>query len=275
MLNENIEKKEEEKFVENCYQGIFVTETVLGNPNGSFVNNEPRNINGRVFTTDKCIKYNVRDYLQQRYEKIEYDGEKERVKDVENFVFFYPRLSKSATEYQASYLTKDSVFNMFFVELLKSSEEYSEEMGKIKTEKDEKKEKMLKELNSKLNNQAFRNLIKHSPDCRIFGGTFSFQKDNKQIYGPVQISYGLDLIGADIINLKIGTPFSTDDGKQKTTGEEHVVDHAVIAYDITVNPNHAPKLLKKGDLEMFKEGLIQGTNLRRSTSKKTEAKVLI
>jgi|GEM_PF-2896482 len=276
METENIEKAKKEKFVENCYQGIFVTETVLGNPNGSFVNNEPRNINGRVFTTDKCIKYNVRDYIQQRYEEIEYDEEKERVKNVENFVFFYPRLSKIATDYQASYLTKDSVFNMFFVELLKSSEEYREEMEQIKNEKDKKKqEQMRKQLNSKINNQAFRNLIKHSPDCRIFGGTFSFQEDNKQIYGPVQISYGLDLIGADIINLKLGTPFSTDDGKQKTTGEEHVVDHAVIGYDITVNSNHAPNLLKKGDLEMFKEGLIQGTNLRRSTSKKTEAKLLI
>lgn len=269
MVNENIGKNEKEGFVENCYQGIFVTETVLGNPNGSFVNNEPRNINGRVFTTDKCIKYNVREYIHQRYEKIEYDEEKEKVNDVENFVFFYPRLSKSATAYQASYLTKDSVFNMFFVELLKSSTENREKMEQTKPGKDTKK------LSSTINNQAFVNLIEHSPDCRIFGGTFSFQEDNKQIYGPVQISYGLDIIGADIINLKIGTPFSTDDGKQKTTGEEHVVDHAVIAYDITVNPNHAPKLLKEGDLEMFKEGLIQGTNLRRSTSKKTEAKVLV
>lgn len=239
MGNENIEKREEEKFVENCYQGIFVTETVLGNPNGSFVNNEPRNINGRVFTTDKCIKYNVRDYIQQRYEKIEYDEEKEGVKDVENFVFFYPRKTTDGKDYEASFLTKESVFEKFF-------------------------------------NRDFEKLILSCPDTRIFGGTFSFKGgDEKQIYGPVQISYGLDLIGADIINLKIGTPFSTDDGKQKTTGEEHVVDHAVIAYDITVNSNHAPKLLKEGDLEMFKEGLIQGTNLRRSTSKKTEAKVLI
>lgn len=230
-------ENKEEKAVKNSYQGIFVTETVLGNPNGSFVNNEPRNINGRVFTTDKCIKYNVRNYIHQKYENIKCEDGK--IKDIENFVFFYPRKTTDKKDYEASFLTKDSVFEEFF-------------------------------------DRDFEKLILSCPDSRIFGGTFSFKGgDEKQIYGPVQISYGLDLIGADIINLKVGTPFSTEDGKQKTTGEEYVVDHAVIAYDITVNPNHAPNLLKERDLEMFKEGLIQGTNLRRSTSKKTESKLLI
>ena len=230
-------ENKEEKAVKNCYQGIFVTETVLGNPNGSFVNNEPRNINGRVFTTDKCIKYNVRNYIHQKYENIKCEDGK--IKDIENFVFFYPRKAMDGKNYEASFLTKDSVFEKFF-------------------------------------DRDFKKLILSCPDSRIFGGTFSFKGgDEKQIYGPVQISYGLDLIGADIINLKVGTPFSTEDGKQKTTGEEYVVDHAVIAYDITVNPNHAPNLLKERDLEMFKEGLIRGTNLRRSTSKKTESKLLI
>lgn len=259
MENENIEKNEKEGFVENCYQGILVTETVLGNPNGSFVNNEPRNINGRVFTTDKCIKYNVRDYIRQRYEKIEYDKEKEKVKDVENFVFFYPRKSKSAKVQQAKYITKDEVFKKYFKDVVGDKED------------------------------PFEVMLRKSPDVRMFGGTFSFDtKDLEghggQLYGPIQISYGLDLIGADIIALKLGTPFASsmgkgDEGQQKTTGEEHVVDHAVIAYDITVNPNHAPNhapnLLKTDDLKMLKEGLIQGTNLRRSTSKKTEAKVLV
>jgi len=253
--NENMEKNEKEKFVENCYQGIFITETVLGNPNGSFVNNEPRNINGRVFTTDKCIKYNVRNYIHQRYEKIEYDGGMEQVKDAENFVFFYPRKSKSAKVQQAKYITKDEVFKKYFKDVVGDKDD------------------------------PFEVMLRKSPDVRMFGGTFSFdtkelEKHGGQLYGPIQISYGLDLIGADIITLKLGTPFASsmgeiNEGQQKTTGEEHVVDHTVIAYDITVNPNHAPNLLKESDLEMFREGLIQGTNLRRSASKKTEAKLLI
>jgi len=216
--------------VKNMYQGLFVTETVLGNPNGSFVNNEPRNINGQVFTTDKCIKYNVRNYLYQNYENTE---------SLENFVFFYPRKSEGAEEHQASYMTKTTVFKEYF-------------------------------------DSDFDKLLDSCVDARIFGGTFSFKEgQEKSIYGPVQLSYGLDLIGADTMSHRIGTPFASDEGRQKTTGEKRVVDHAVIGYDITVNPNVASGLLMDNDLEKFKEGIIKGTNLRKSTSKSTDAKLLI
>ncbi len=219
-----------EESVENMYQGLFVTETVLGNPNGSFINNEPRNIDGRVFTTDKCIKYNIRNYLHQNYEDTE---------SLENFVFFYPRGSEDAEDHQASYMTKTNVFKEYF-------------------------------------DSDFDKLIDTCVDARIFGGTFSFKEGKERfIYGPVQLSYGLDLIGADIMNHRMGTPFASDEGKQKTTGEKRIVDHAVIAYDITVNPNASPGLLKTDDLEKFKEGIVKGTNLRKSTSKSTDAKLLL
>ena len=227
---------EEKNNVENYYQGIYVTETILGNPNGSFVNNEPRNVKGRVFTTDKVIKYNIRSYIHERYEQITTDNGNNY--QVDDFVFFYPRSNETAGEYEAKYLTKDSVFKKFF-------------------------------------SNNFEEVLKKCPDCRMFGGTFSFAKDNKNVYGPIQLSYGLDIIGADIINIQIGTPFSTKDGQQKTKGEEKVVDNAVIAYDITVNPNNAPGLLKERDLNLFKESIFSGTNLRRSTSKKTESKLLM
>jgi len=218
------------EYVESMWQGLFVTETVLGNPNGSFVNNEPRNIEGRVFTTDKCIKYNIRNYIYQEYEDTE---------ELENFVFFYPRKSEEAEEHQASYMTKTNVFKEYF-------------------------------------DSDFDNLIDSCVDARIFGGTFSFTEGGeKSIYGPVQLSYGLDLVGADIMNLRVGTPFASEEGKQKTTGENRVVDHAVISYDITVNPNTSSALLRTDDLEKFKEGIIKGTNLRKSTSKSTDAKLLL
>lgn len=247
--------------VRSCYQGIFVTQTVLGNPNGSFVGNEPRNINGRVFTTDKCIKYNVRNYIYQNYEEIVEDDEGE-LKKLKNFVFFYPRKSEEARKkkQKAEYIPKDAVFDKFFKERASDDED------------------------------PFINMLEVCPDVRMFGGTFSFEsdkldEDEGQLYGPIQLSYGLDIIGADIIHLKLGTPFSTKkkgkkatyrkEGKQTTTAEEYGVDHAVITYDITFNPKNSPGILKKEDLELFKEGLIQGTNLRRSTSKKTESKLLI
>lgn len=98
---------------------------------------------------------------------------------------------------------------------------------------------------------------------------------NKQIYGPIQLSYGKDINNAQIKRLQIGAPFSIADGDQKTIGSEAVVDDAIISYDITINPNNYPGLLKESDLKLFKESLWFGTNLRKSTSKKTDSKLLI
>lgn len=217
--------------VKNYYQGIYLTETVMGNPNGDFVDNSPRNFDGKVFTTDKCIKYNVRRYMQETVE----DTDQKK-----NVVFFYPRRSDDAEKSDAKYLTKDTVFKNIF-------------------------------------GSDFNKLLENSPDVRMFGGTFSFKNgDPKQIYGPIQLSYGKDINDAQIKRLQIGAPFADGkDGKQKTTGSEAVVDDAIISYDITVNPNNYPGLLSQNDLNLFAESLWYGTNLRKTTSKKTDSKLLI
>lgn len=219
------------KEVKNYYQGIYLTETIMGNPNGDFVDNSPRNFDGRVFTTDKCIKYNIRRYIHETAE------DTEQKKDI---VFFYPRKSDDVEECDAKYLTKDTIFKNIF--------------------KDD-----------------FNKLLENSPDVRMFGGTFSFKNgDPKQIYGPIQLSYGKDINDAQIKRLQIGAPFADGkDGKQKTTGSEAVVDDAIISYDITVNPNNYPGLLSQEDLALFMESLWYGTNLRKTTSKKTDSKLLL
>ena len=219
-----------EEIVKNYYQGIYLTETVMGNPNGDFIDNSPRNFDGKVFTTDKCIKYNVRRYIHETVEDIQ--GKK-------NIVFFYPRLSENAEKHDAKYQTKDTIFKEIF-------------------------------------DNEFDELKNNSPDVRMFGGTFSFTgSDPKQIYGPIQLSYGKDINNAQIKRLQIGAPFATDNGKQTTTGSEAVVDDAIISYDVTINPNNYPGLLKEDDLELFKKSLWYGTNLRKTTSKKTDSKMLL
>ena len=216
--------------IKNYYQGIFVTETVMGNPNGDFVDNSPRNIDGNVFTTDKCIKYNIRNYIHSNYENIE---------ENENRVFFYPRLQKDAKPYESKFLTRDQVFNEYF-------------------------------------NKKFEDVLENAVDVKMFGGTFSLKgTDPKQIYGPIQISYGLDINDAQIKKLQIGAPFANKEGSQKTIGTESVVDDAIITYDIIINPNNYPELLSENNLKLFKEALWYGTNSRKTTSKKTDAKVLI
>lgn len=218
-----------EDFVENYYQGIYLTETVMGNPNGDFVDNSPRNFDGNVFTTDKCIKYNVRKYMHDTIEDIENN---------ENIIFFFPRLVDDAKKGENKFQTRDEAYKNFF-------------------------------------NGDFEVLKENSPDVRMFGGTFSFDKDSKQIYGPIQISYGVDINEAQIKRLQIGAPFATQSGKQKTNGSESVVDDAIISYDISINPNNHCKLLLNDDLVLFKKALWFGTNLRKSTSKKTDSKFLM
>lgn len=215
--------------IKNYYQGIFVTETIMGNPNGDFIDNSPRNIDGKVFTTDKCIKYNIRKYIHENYENIE---------EKENLVFFYPRLTDDASLEESKYLTRDDILKKLF-------------------------------------DDNFDDLLNSSIDVKMFGGTFSFKKDSKQIYGPIQISYGTDINDAQIKKLQIGAPFANKTGSQTTLGSESVVDDAIITYDITINPNNYPDLLSEDDLKIFKESLWYGTNLRKSTSKKTDSKLLI
>ena len=216
--------------IKNYYQGIFVTETVMGNPNGDFVDNSPRNIDGNVFTTDKCIKYNIRNYIHSNYENIE---------ENENMVFFYPRLQKDAKPYESKFLTRDQVFNEYF-------------------------------------NKKFEDVLENAVDVKMFGGTFSLKgTDPKQIYGPIQISYGLDINDAQIKKLQIGAPFANKEGSQKTIGTESVVDDAIITYDIIINPNNYPELLSENNLKLFKEAICYVTNSRKTKSKKTDAKVLI
>lgn len=219
----------DKKFVKNCYHGIYLTETIMGNPNGDFVDNSPRNFDGKVFTTDKCIKYNIRKYIHDTVEDLE---------NKENIVFFFPRLTSDAVMGDAKFQTRDDAFKNLF-------------------------------------DKNFDELKNNSPDVRMFGGTFSFSGDSRQIYGPIQLSYGLDINDAQIKRVKIGAPFATETGKQKTNGSEAIVDDAIISYDIDINPNNHPNLLLEDDLELFKKSLWFGTNSRKSTSKKTDSKLLL
>lgn len=226
----------ENNSVKNFYQGIYVTETILGNPNGDFIDNSPRNFDGNVFTTDKCIKYNVRKYIHETIEDLDAK---------ENIVFFFPRLVEDANAEDNKFKTRDDVFDLLF----KDYDSFEEKFDALKD---------------------------NSPDVRMFGGTFSFKNnDSKQIYGPIQLSYGVDINDAQIKRLQIGAPFARESGKQKTNGSEAVVDDAIITYDITINPKNHPNLLLESDLDLFKKALWYGTNARKSTSKKTDSKLLV
>lgn len=236
-MTENLNEVENnENYVKNYYQGIFVTETILGNPNGDFVDNSPRNFDGEVFTTDKCIKFNIRNYLHDTVEDLE---------NKNNIVFFYPRRDEDSAFEENKYLTVNKIKKDLFEDT---------GLGKLR-----------------------ENYV----DVRMFGGTFAIGSNNKNIYGPIQLTYGIDINQAQIKPLNIGSPFATTDKQQKTYGSEYVVDDAIISYDITINPrtyinkDNEPYLLLNDDLDLFKRAIWYGTNYRKSTSKRTNSKLLI
>lgn len=228
-----------EKYVKNYYQGIYLTETILGNPNGDFIDNSPRNFDGNIFTTDKCIKYNIRKYIHDNYEEFG-DGE------CKNIVFCFPRLSDNSTnEGDMKFKTRTDVYKYL--------------------------------LNDFDDAEKFEELKKRSPDVRMFGGTFTLKENmgSYQIYGPIQLSYGIDINNAQIIRDNIASPFADKDARQKTIGSFAVVDDAIISYDISINPNNHNNLLLENDLSLFKESLWFGTNSRVTTSKTTKSKLII
>ena len=228
-----------EKYVKNYYQGIYLTETILGNPNGDFIDNSPRNFDGNIFTTDKCIKYNVRKYIHDNYE--EFGNGK-----CENIVFCFPRLADDSNEGDMKFKTRTDVYKYL--------------------------------LNDFDDKDKFEELKKRSPDIRMFGGTLTLQgkgMDSYQIYGPIQLSYGIDINNAQIIRDNIASPFADKDAQQKTIGSFAVVDDAIISYDISINPNNHKNLLLENDLSLFKESLWFGTNSRMTTSKNTKSILII
>ena len=149
----------DENYVENYYQGIYLTETRLGNPNGDFIDNSPRNFDGNVFTTDKCIKYNVRKYIHDSIENIDENDNNNN----ENVVFFFPRPAENSELEENKFISRDEAFKQLF-------------------------------------DKKFENLKEKSSDVRMFGGTFSFSQNPKNIYGPIQLSYGIDMMKRYIVS---------------------------------------------------------------------------
>ncbi len=243
---EQVTKKDGKKSAKRYQQGVFVAETTLANPNGSFNDNRPRFDIDKLYTTDKAIKYNVRNYLDKFVE--------ENGKDNDLNLFYIKRKADESEPFAKDYKTKQEVI-----------EDVKEEFDDFR--------------------DAFVN--KHI-DVRMFGATLAVKgEDNTMITGPVQLSYGIDIIGGEIKEPQIGTPFPTEDdeedsgGGQTTLGKDRMVDHAVMTYDISVNPKNAvhpetsESILRKKDLEYLKRGLIFGTNMRKTTSKNTNSKLLL
>lgn len=256
--------------------GVQIIKSKNSNYNADFTGS-PRTLpNGTVYATDKVAKYNIRNYLgRNNSEDIfvkETIHEKKQKKNEKEIITIGPR-------------TLVETYEMFFC----NSEE----------------QKTLKEQTK---NDVLRNLLKKL-DVRLLGATFAPGGDdakgkNISIHGPVQISYGINRFGKDILKDsgmftdQIGAPYAKDSGADQTTlGSQTRSQEAHYVHHFSINPKNLSsyvnqfknseqkedndksengfKLLSPGDIQLLKEAMAVATTYYDSTSKKDSENELL
>ncbi len=234
--------------------GCAVIKSVNSNYNADF-SHQPRTLpDGRVYATDKALKYSVKNYFKKLYP--------------EEKVFYFKKLNE---EFNPMSLI-ESYADMFpdHVEL-----------------KDEKKVDKVKVPKSRVAKDILECI-----DIRLFGATFALKAAKKEdnvaisVHGPVQINHGINIWPEnDIYSEQIMSPFrnpgdSTSDEEDKaatTLGRQSKLREGHYLHHFSVNPQNltdivnlageGAKTISDGDIEKLKEALRKGVTYYDSSAK--------
>lgn len=235
--------------------GLSIIKAINSNFNADFTG-QPRTLpDGRVYATDKALKYSIRHYLKQQY-----PDEK---------ILYYKRLNEKTNPY--------SLADLYDV------------VGLGDFEKDHKdKHKVLKNILSCLDVRLFGSTF--TPKKKS-GNTE--QKVNLSVHGPVQINHGINqyykdgLTSDEIYSEQITAPFRSDSEKkdteaeQSTIGRQSKLREGHYAYHFSINPQNLQPLvdlvnvkaenkvvgLQQKDVDKLKEALRVGVTYFDSSSK--------
>ena len=229
------------KFNKRAY-GAVVIKSINSNYNADFTH-QPRTLpDGRVYATDKALKYLVRNYL--KYE-------------TEDKIFYY----KTFKEDTLNPRSLDETYTKYFGEIPKGE-------GKGAEKEASKKREMLGNLLTSL-------------DVRLFGGTYA-GSTNLSMHGPVQITHGLNQFKlGEIYSEQIMSPFRNsaegkEDSAATTLGTQSKLREGHYVHGISVNPKNLETLtelsrtenhLSTEDLEKLKLGLRRGATYYDSSAK--------
>ena len=174
----------------NRVYGCIIVKSINSNFNADFTG-QPRTLpDGVVYSTDKALKYTIKQYFLDFYK-----SEK---------VFLTKRYNENLNP-----LTLDETYDELF-----SDKSHQEDKGKKKNKEDGKEIKVLSNLLQCL-------------DIRFFGVTFASKKyTNVSIHGPLQINHGVNkFLENDIYSEDILSPFrnpgkSGDDKKSNKDKKE-------------------------------------------------------
>lgn len=230
------------KFNQRAY-GAAVIKSINSNYNADFTH-QPRTLpDGRVYATDKALKYLVKNYL--KYE-------------TSDKIFYF----KSLKEDTLNPRSLDETYVKNYGEIPKGE-------GKGAVEKEASKKK-----------QMLGNLLQ-SLDVRLFGGTYA-GSTNLSMHGPTQITHGINQFArGEIFSEQIMSPFRNSnedkaDSAMTTLGTQSKLREGHYVHGISVNPKNLETLtelsgtdnyLTSDDIEKLKLGLRKGASYYDSSAK--------
>jgi CRISPR-associated protein Csh2 len=229
------------KFKKRAY-GAAVIKSINSNYNADFTH-QPRTLpDGRIYATDKALKYMVRNYLKH---------------ETDDMIFYYKTLKTDTLNPRSL----DETYVNYFGEIPKGD-------GKGLEKEASKKRQMLGNLLSSL-------------DVRLFGGTYA-GSTNLSMHGPTQITHGLNQFErGEIFSEQIMSPFRNsaegkEDSAMTTLGSQSKLREGHYVHGISVNPKNLETLtdlsqtdnhLSESDIEKLKLGLRKGATYYDSSAK--------
>lgn len=229
------------KFNKRAY-GAAVIKSINSNYNADFTH-QPRTLpDGRVYATDKALKYLVRNYL---------------IHETEETIFYY----KTFKEDTLNPRSLDETYEKHFGAIPKGE-------GSGAAKEASKKKEMLSKLLTSL-------------DVRLFGGTYA-GSTNLSLHGPAQITHGINqFVRGEIFSEQIMSPFRNsaegkEDSAMTTLGTQSKLREGHYVHGISVNPKNLETLttlsgtdnhLSITDIEKLKLGLRRGATYYDSSAK--------
>lgn len=228
-------------FTKRAY-GFVVVKAINSNYNADFTG-QPRTLpSGKVYATDKALKYTVRNYLKHIY-----PDEK---------VFYFKRLNNEMKP-----LSLDHAFLEVFPE-----------HKELDTKATETKSIIVRDLLSCIDIRLFGATFAR----KAKNGNIAIS-----IHGPVQINHGVNIWKeGNIYSEQITSPFNSKEdssNEQTTIGRQSKLEEGHYVHHFSINPKNLEEIVKLGaentqnlsekDIKLLKEALCRGATYYDSASK--------
>lgn len=230
--------------------GFAVIKSINSNYNADF-SGAPRTLpNGKIYATDKALKYTIRHFIKDVY-----PNEK---------VFYYKRLNEEMNP-----LSLDHAYATVFPE-----------HKDLDAKKKDTKSFVIKDILSCVDIRLFGSTFAK----KAKGGNIALS-----LHGPVQINHGVNVwYEGNIFAEQITSPFNSKEdssNEQTTIGRQQKLEEGHYVHHFSINPKNIEEIASHGqegtqtltqnDIELLKEGLCKGATYYDSAAKAgTENEIL-